>query len=469
MTTVMDWREFLTSVVAPSIVLASLLYLWVRRQKPLQADTQPIEPPTAPASVKAGTSENADVIAVRVDEPDQPPAKQLVDLMKEIAAVRAKADSAALTADTLQTTITTLGRSFDDLRQGTVAASTFEGRIQEVNDRIASLNEQLGSLLEEKTILRDQATSIRNDLVTLQELLEEEATWRKLVLIASKPGSQHWKLLEKKWQLLQRNPPLRERLIAMWKSTPIMNLGEHFLRLLQLSSQQWPLVRQRTENVPGRISYWRDLHKHVKRQFVAVSNFFRRLEEFDASARQTFDDGTRGMTLAEFDIGWGHVIEPSAVAELAPVQVDRYADNAAQKLLETWVTPVVRLHHELFVVPRYEYTEPLRSQILDELQHTMNRDGFLSLADDDVAAAARQLEVDYFPIVPYDHHVSEIGRHLNRAAVISKELEEWLGYPRQVDGPIILRVEKLALKRRTAPSEMIDGGASLIIGKNTNV
>ena len=528
----MDWREILTSIVAPSIILFGGLYLWIWYER--RAEPEPTPPPTSVDS-EGGSFERAAVITISADDSKRPTAKQLVELMREIASVRAQAEKAGRTADTLETKVATLQTSLESLRSQTVAPSAFDGAIQEVTMRIGGLDEQIGilvherketttiqnelsalqksletslenlrsqtvtrsafdgaiqevnsritgldermdDLFNEKKELQERTTAVRNDLSelkeSLKESLKEENAWRELTLLTlrtSKSPSQHWKLLEKKWLLLQRNPLLRERLLAIWQGAPIVSIGEHFLRLLKLSAQQWPLVRQQTSDTPGRLGYWRDLHRQAKRQFVAVSNFFQRLERFDRSATQTFDDGTRGMTIAEFENGWGHIIEPSAVVELTPLQIDRYADTAASKLLETWVTPVVRLHHELFVIPRYEYTEPLRSQILDEIHYTMNSEGFLSLADDDVTAATRLLDVDYISIVPYDHHVSEVGRYLNRAAVIQKELEEWLGYPRQVDGPVILRIEKLALKRRASPSEMIDGGASLIIGKNANV
>jgi hypothetical protein len=462
------------------VVAVGLWLFWRHWRRQAAADTFEVKQ-ISDFSQPAGLKESADETDVNVIVPPDEERKQqkkrkehskpslhagqvpknLTVAMKKIEEVRGQVESAARSADKARTDISQLTDALAKLQQEVTTAAA----VETVKGKIAVVERRMETLEEDQNTSKRATEKLEAELRELTATLSDEIAARELLLKIPKPLPQHWKALENKWMLLQRNPALRERLVSIWQCGPVQAIGGRYNQLLRLSERQWTAILLQTPDLPMRLRYWRDLHIGAKRQFVGVSNFFRRLQEFGDGSGSSFSGTVDGMTPAEFDFGWPHISDPPpTMVQLSSAQVEQGAAIAAQKLLELWATPVIRLYHELFVVPRYEYDDP--ESALDEMA-AMNDAGFLTIPEDDVRAAARQLDFDYISIAPYQH-VSEVTRYLNHSAIKTYEWQDWLGRPQTFDGTIILRVEKLALKKRSVPSEMIGAGASVIIARRVN-
>jgi len=389
-------------------------------------------------------------------------AEDLKIIMTKVAEARGRAENADNSAKKAQTDIGQLTSALAKLQQEAATA----GDVKTLQENIDEASTRIGTIVEEQTTSKQAIEKLQADLGELNATLSEEIAAHELILKTPKPPPpQHWKILEPKWTLLQRNPALRERLLLMWQGGPVQTLGGRYNQLLRLSERQWTTILLQTPDMPMRLTYWRNLHLEAKRQFVGVSNFFKRLQEFSDRSGASSNDAFDRMTPAEFDFGWPHISDPPAeIIEFPKAQVEQWVAFAAQKLMEHWATPVIRLYHELFVIPRFEYDDP--ESALDE-GSAMSDGGFLTVAEDDVRTAARQLDFDYFPITPYQH-VSEVTRYLNHSANKYYEWKDWLDRPVTPDGTRVLRVLTLALKKRSASSEYIGAGASVMIARRTN-
>jgi hypothetical protein len=386
--------------------------------------------------------------------------KDLNLIMNKIEDVRGRAEGAAGTAEKAQIDIGKVRGDLAKLQQEAATAA----EVKTLRTNIADTATRIERIVEDQNTSKQAVEKLATELREINTTLSEETAAQGLLLITPKPAPQHWKTLEPKWTLLQRNPALRERLLSMWQSGPVQALGGRYNQLLRLSERQWRTILLQTKDMPMRLTYWRNLHIEAKRQFVGVSNFFKRLQEFDDRSGSSVNGAFDGMTRAEFDFGWSHISDPPPViVEFPSAQIEKWAALGAQKLMEHWATPVICLYHEIFVVPGFEYGDP--ASALDESAAMSDADGFLTLAEDDVATAARQLDFEYISITPYQH-VSEVTRFLNQPANKYHEWKDWLGRPGTLDATMILRVVKLALKKR-ASSELI-AGASVIIARRMN-
>ena len=489
------WLYFLDMIVFSVAATAAIVYpRWREGQRAPQ--TQPEQPPPPEASSK----EVAVVQRIEVDEPvvDEPVAVSREDLEAINASIRefAQALEKSSTDAALKTANveTTLRSELDEKFAQALEKSSTDAALKTANVETTLRSELHKKFAQSDSFkkLSDKLTQLTSDVATIRQnaeknegLLAEERRWFQetlrlvqpkqasdLYLIKggfTKPSGTYWADLHKKWQVLRNNEVYRKKLLSLWNCEPMLQVGDHFQKLLKTSTRLAPEVQLAARKAPPRLEYWRRLHRSARRQYLGLSNFFARLTHLGEPDLKTFDSAILGMTLAEYEIGWRCVVEPSAgTATLTQTDIDGFAEKAREKLLEAWLTPVLQLYHELYEIPHYEW--PSDAGKPDDLAYAQGAegDGAVGIMDDVIHSAAHALEYDYIAIAPYSPVSYEVASVVNVDAITYRQFDEWLGYPRSIGEPRILRLRRPAFKPRRPNAAFLGGGADVIVGRSSH-
>jgi hypothetical protein len=432
------------------IALVALGYFFYQsRQQTVSAVAPPLQPQTAPDIAPSSEPQTAPGVSPSLQ---QQSATRKDEELKELRNAWTNARSQI---NEIRTDLNSVSSQVKGLQRDV------KTRFEKLTGRVDELSTKLGEELGET---RSVLTQEREWFQRMQRLVEPRNTQQLILAGAgmSVTSPKRWSMLEKQWILLRGNPEFRARLLELWDTEPIQRIAAHYRRLIPLSGQQYAEERLAAGGMPPRLEHWYRLHHTARRNFVGVHNFFTRISRMEEPGFETFESSIRGMTHAEQEVGWAHVSDPpQANLVLAGRQFDDYVDKAKDQLLQAWTAHALRLHQELFDVARYE--RPQRA--LDELSDlTIEGDG---IVEENVRNAGRLLGFDLIDIPLYSEVTAELSSFFNVRATQHRNMSEWLGYPQRVGRSLILRLNTLAWKRRQG-SELVSGGAEVIVGKDAD-